>query len=315
MPSLQSRSWRIVLRLAVKWPIARADASLDAYLAALRTAFERDERRPRKIPPGIRIVPIDTDGVRGEWIMREELDYGERAVLYVHGGGMVAKSARAYRSITIPLARELGVPIFALDYAHAPENPYPAALEQTVAAYDALRLRIPARGILIVGDSAGGNLALATLLAVRERRGEQRPVAGIVALSPWTDLLSTGASIVANAASDETLSPGSEKFAHADLYAPRARLSEPLVSPLYGDYTDGPPLLVFASSSEILLDDARALVARVRAQGGIATFVAGEKLPHAWPIYDFLPEARIARTTIVAFARRAWRGAGSDCKA
>ncbi|GAC1302944.1 MAG: alpha/beta hydrolase [Vulcanimicrobiaceae bacterium] len=309
MPSWQARMWRIALRLLVKRGLAARQDTPAAHVAATRAAFERGEARYRRVPPDIRIVPIDQDGVRGEWVVRDDVGYGDRALLYVHGGGMVAARPLGYRSITIPLARRLGVPVFAVDYRRAPEHTYPAALDDTLAAYAALRLRIPAAGLLLAGDSAGGNLALATLLALRERGGDPRPVAGVIALSPWTDLASTGASIAANAASDDTLARVRDDVSIGHAYAPPWRWLEPLVSPLYGDYAGAPPLLIFASTNEMLLDDARALVARVRGQGGIATLVQEPGLPHAWPIYPFLPEARAAHRTIAEFAKRCWAAA------
>ena len=309
MPSLQARLLGLALRVVVKRKLAMRHESLEAYVATMRAAFERYESTYATVPADITIVPVDDGGIRGEWVMRAGVGYGERAILYAHGGGMVAKTALGYRSITIPLARRLGVPVFCVDYRLAPEHPFPAALEDLVAAYGALRARIPAKGIVIAGDSAGGNLALATVLALRERRGDARPVAGIVALSPWTDLAATGASIVTNKDRDDTLALVAEDLLIARAYAPQHRWLEPLVSPLYGDYRGAPPLLVFASTSEMLLDDARALVARVRAQGGIATLVQEPGLPHAWPIYPFLPESATALRTIVEFARRSWEAA------
>lgn len=305
--SWQARLWRIALRLFVKRELASHHATLASHVARTRAAFERGQWRYREIPADIRIIPIDQAGVRGEWVLRDDVRYGERALLYVHGGAMVASRPLGYRSITIALARRLGVPVFAVDYRHAPEHPYPAALDDTLAAYHALRTRVPAAGLVIAGDSAGGNLALAALLCLRERLGTPRPVAGIVALSPWTDLASSGASIVANRYRDDTLALVPDDVAVAHAYAPPSRWREPFVSPLYGDYAGTPPLLVFASTTEMLLDDARALVARVRSQGGIATLVQGPGLPHAWPIYPFLPEARDAERTIANFITRCWQ--------
>ncbi len=307
--SWQTRLWRVALRLLVKRRLELHRDTLEAHVASMRAVFERGEQRHRAIPPGIRVIAIDQDGVRGEWVMRDDVGYGDRAVLYVHGGGMVASRPLGYRSITIPLARRLGVPIFAVDYRHAPEHPYPAALEDTIAAYHEIHSRVPAEGLLFAGDSAGGNLALATLLALRERLGIPRPLAGLVALSPWTDLASSGASIVANQHRDETLALVRDETAIAHAYAPPSRWFDPLVSPLYGEYAGAPPLLIFASTTEMLVDDSRALVARVRAQGGIATLVQEPALPHAWPIYPFLPEARAAHRTIADFARRCWQAA------
>ncbi|GAC1491380.1 MAG: alpha/beta hydrolase [Vulcanimicrobiaceae bacterium] len=303
MASLQARLLRVVLRTVVRRELARHRYELGDFVAAVRRTFELGAFAVRT-PGDVRIVAIASGDVCGEWIVPRGASARERAILYVHGGGMVACRPPQYRTMTVPLARLTQVPVFAVDYRHAPEHPFPAALDDTLAAYAALRARIPADGIVIAGDSAGGNLALAVVLALRERSGVARPVAGIIAISPWTDLAATGASHVTNEASDDLLVAPRDGVSLADAYAPRARWNEPFVSPLYGDYAGSPPLLAFASGSEMLLDDARALVARIRAQGGVATLVQGDGLPHAWPIFPMLPEARAAHATMADFVAR-----------
>jgi acetyl esterase/lipase len=310
MASLQARLLRIVLRLVIKGNLERHRRDNADLIAAMRRNFELGERAQRRVPPDVRVVPVDSGGVRGEWVLRRDVDIDavQRGILYAHGGGMVACRPLGYRTITIPLARITGVPVFVPDYRRAPEHRFPAALDDAVAAYDAMRLRLPARGIALAGDSAGGNLALATLLALRGR-GEPRPVAAVVALSPWTDLEGTGASLTRNERSDDMLvgSLGETKLALA--YADAAQLRDPLVSPLHGDYTGGPPLLLFASTIEMLLDDATRLAERARAQGAPVTLVLEDGMPHVWPIFPMLPEARAALATIAAFLEAAWHGA------
>ena len=304
MASLQATLLRGLLRMLVRRQLTENRHELGAFVAATRRAFELGALAPIR-PPDMRIVPIDSGDVRGEWLIRSDVAVGDRAMLYVHGGGMVACHPAQYRTITTALARRLGIPVFALDYRLAPEYPYPAALNDTIAAYDALRAQIPAEGLILAGDSAGGNLALAALLALRARDGVARPVAGIVAISPWTDLAGTGTSVVTNEKTDDILvAPRVPGVTLAHAYAPESQWRDPLVSPIFGSYEGGPPLLAFASANEMLLDDARALVARIRAQGGIATLIQGEGLPHAWPIFPLLPEAHAAHRTIADFVAR-----------
>lgn len=304
MASLQATLFRGALRVLVRRQLAENRHDLGAFVEATRRAFELGALAPIR-PRDIRIVPVDSGKVRGEWLIRRDVTIDARAMLYVHGGGMVACHPPQYRTITTALARCLGIPVFAVDYRLAPEHPYPAALDDTLAAYDAMRARIPANGIIIAGDSAGGNLALAALLALRARDATPRPVAGIVAISPWTDLAGSGASVSRNEKSDDILvAPRFPGVSLAHAYAPEATWGDPLVSPVFGSYTGGPPLLAFASASEMLLDDARALVARVRAQGGVATLIQQAGLPHAWPIFPLLPEAHAAYRTITDFTNR-----------
>lgn len=313
MASLQSRILRAVLRLVVKWPLERHRGNLDELVAAMRRAFEAGQDRQRPVPADMRIVPVDADGVRGEWVFRRDVDVASagRGILYAHGGGMVACRPLGYRTLTIPLARATGVPVFVPDYRRAPEHRYPAALDDILAAYDAMRLRMPARGIALAGDSAGGNLALATLLRLRER-GEARPVAAVVALSPWTDLEGSGESVRRNERRDDLLVGSANGVSLAQAYADAEQFRDPFVSPLYGDYRGAPPLLVFASPIEMLLDDAVRLVDRAREQGADAALVLEDDMPHVWPIFPMLPEARRAIAAMAAFLARAWSEAAND---
>jgi monoterpene epsilon-lactone hydrolase len=310
MASLQSLALRALLRLTVKPQLARHANDLDDLVATWRRLVERNESVPRPIPNDVRVVPVDEGGVRGEWVLRRGDEPRARAILYVHGGATVTCRPHGYRAITVPLARATATPVFVVDYRHAPEAPFPAALDDVVAAYDALRARIPASAVVVVGDSAGGNLALASLLALRARDGAPRPYAGVVALSPWTDLTDASPSVRTNADSDDLLIPP-RGARIADAYAPRERQHEPLVSPVYGDYAGGPPMLVFASTIELLRDDARRLVDRARAQGAHATLVLEPEMPHVWPLFP-IPEARATLATIADFCARAWRAAERD---
>jgi acetyl esterase/lipase len=146
------------------------------------------------------------------------------------------------------------------------------------------------------------------VLALRERDGAERPVAGVVAYSPWTDLLATGASLRSNARSDDML-VGANVGPMARHYAPLEHLRHPFVSPLYGDYRKFPPLLIFASTSEVLRDDAVRLAGRARSQGAEVTLQLEAALPHVWPLFDLLPEARASIAQTAEFVRRCWSAA------
>ncbi len=265
----------------------------------LRASLGRFDAYNRRFTRGLAVRT--TDAPRGEWISPPGAAR-DAAILYVHGGGYVACSPLSHRPLTTVLARDSGVAVFAVDYRLAPEHPFPAALDDVLAAYDAIVARgVPPARIVLAGDSAGGGLALSAALALRDR-GDGPAVAGTVAYSPWTDLLATGASIRTNAESDDML-VGSGVAASARNYAPGDDdVRNPLASPLYGELAGLAPVLVFASESEILRDDGVRFVERARRAGSTAELVLEPGMPHVWPLFvDVMPEAKRAIARSVAF--------------
>ena len=257
-----------------------------------------------KLAPGWRIRAEHADAFKGEWIEPAAPTHAarRRCILYFHGGGYIAMSARTHRSITSRLAAWSDASLFALDYRLAPEHPFPAALDDAMAAYQALiAAGIPAAHIVVAGDSAGGGLALALLVALRDA-ADTLP-AGAVLLSPWTDLAVTGGSIIANDAIDP-LFFGLWVAPTARHYLADTPATHPLASPVYADLTGLPPLLVQVSDSEVLLDDSRRVVENARRSGVAATLQIWPGVPHGWQIYaPVLPEARAALQDAAAFMR------------
>jgi acetyl esterase/lipase len=295
---------RAMLRTLVREPLARARTEA-AYVATARRVFTLGATRNARVPAGIRVVPIDVRDVRGEWVLERRAATSEAAILYLHGGAYVASGPLAYRAFAIALTRRTGIPVFVLDYRLAPEHPFPAALDDAVAAYRALRRRLRATDIVLAGDSAGGNLALATLLRLRAGPDGPLPVAGVAVFSPWTDLTGSGDSVALNAQSDDVIPPPGG-VDPATIYARGAERTDPLVSPLFGSYAGGPPILAFASTIEILRDDAVRLVKSVRREGVDATLVLEPDMPHVWPVFGALvPESRRALTIVATFIARA----------
>lgn len=257
-----------------------------------------------KLPPGWRVRTDLAAVPPGEWIEPVAPDHAarKRVILYFHGGGYVAMSARTHRAITSRLAAWSNACLFAVDYRLAPEHPFPAALEDAVTAYRTLiAAGTPASNIVAAGDSAGGGLALSLLVALRDA-GEKPPAAGVL-FSPWTDLATTGASIVANDAAD-ALSFGSWVTSQARYYLGDTPATNPLASPLYADLAGLPPLLIQVGDSEVLLDDSRR-VAEKASQAGVATTLQiWPGVPHGWQIFaPILPEGRAALRDASAFIR------------
>jgi acetyl esterase/lipase len=242
-------------------------------------------------------------GVHGEWILPHAEPFAPRVVLYLHGGGYVGGTIQMYRPVTSAFALRCNARVFAVDYRLAPEHPFPAAIDDAVAAYSWLLAQgVDASNIVVAGDSAGGGLTLSTLLAFRER-GLPRP-AGAVMIAPWVDLLATGDSVRANARSDDVVVPdgGENKLARA--YMGDAPLDTPLASGLYADLTGLPPFLIQASAIEVLLDDAVRLDAKARAAGVDSTLRLWDGVPHVWHLFTILPETREAFDDIAVFVAR-----------
>lgn len=248
-----------------------------------------------KLPAGWRIRAEHGTALKGERIEPAAPNHvaRTRCILYLHGGAYVAMSARTHRSVTSRLAAWSDASLFALDYRLAPEHPFPAALEDALSAYRALIAEgaNPSR-MALAGDSAGGGLALALLLALRD--GHDPVPAAAVLFSPWTDLAATGDSITANSATD-ALFFGSWVVSEARHYLGDASAMNPLASPVYADLTGLPPLLIQASDSEVLLDDSRRLFENAKKVGVEATLQIWRGVPHGWQIFaPVLPEGRTA---------------------
>lgn len=226
------------------------------------------------------------------------------AILYLHGGAYVAGSAWTHRGMLAQLSRLTGVPVFAPDYRLAHYAPFPAAFDDAVAAWQTLRSeqKLPPERILIAGDSAGGGLALA-LLAYLLEIGE-RP-AGLIAFSPWTDLTLSGESLITNEHTDAVLIRARMPEL-CDIVLAGADPADPRVSPLFANWQNPPPVYLQASATEILLDDARRMVDRLKDAGGQATLEVWPNAPHVWQIFDgWIPEARDALTKAASFAKKA----------
>jgi acetyl esterase/lipase len=226
-----------------------------------------------------------------------------RSILYFHGGGYALGSAKAYSEMTSWLARAAEARVFVVDYRRAPEYRFPSALEDAALAYHwVVSSGADPRTLAVAGDSAGGGLTLALLAYLRDR-GETLPSCA-VCISPWVDLGMKGESIASRAALDPLLTRESlQQF--ADWYLGGRDARNPLVSPLYADFSGFPPLLVQVGTSEILLDDARQLSKKAQAAGVRVRLSEYEDMPHVWHVFaSFLPEARLAASEIGEFIKQ-----------
>lgn len=302
MPSWQARLFSKFLRLMVKRGLHRDGMDEAEAVRRIRRALEPSSFLRPRLPQAVKVEPVDSVAVKGEWVTWA--DSPERTIYYLHGGGYVACSPATHRSFTAYLSRAANAKVFALAYRRAPEHKFPAALEDAVRGYRLLlETGEAAKRIIIGGDSAGGGLTLATLIALRDR-GLPLP-GGAFCLSPWTDLAATGGSLITNEKKDPMLTGiGMKEF--AAVYYGETPPTDPLVSPLYGDLIGLPPLLIYVSNTEVLLDDSVRFAARAKKHGVNADLRVWNELPHVWPVFIAfkLPEARQAIGEIAEFIKK-----------
>jgi acetyl esterase/lipase len=220
-------------------------------------------------------------------------------LLYLHGGAFALGSINASREWVGRLARATNLSALVINYRLAPEHPYPAALDDATTAYLwLLHKGVEPTSIIFAGDSAGGGLALSTLVALRSA-GRPLP-AGAVCISPWTDLALTGDSIQSKAQDDPILAPGDLEM-YAGYYAGDNERTEPMLSPLYADLRGLPPLLIQVGTDEILLDDAVRCAGRAREAGVDVVLETWDGMFHVFQMFSFLPEAKRAVERVAEF--------------
>ena len=250
-------------------------------------------------PAGVTCTPVEAGGVSAEWSVADGADQG-KVILYVHGGGYVMGSAGSHRDMTGRLSQAAGARVLSLNYRLAPEHPFPAPVDDTVAAYRwLLGQGIQASNIAIAGDSAGGGLALAALIAIRDA-GEPMPVAGI-GISPWVDMEGTGESMTTRAAVDPVVQKEG-LLDMAKLYLGGADPKDPLAAPLHANLAGLPPLLIQVGDAETLLDDATRITERAQKADVDVTLKVWDEMPHVWHLFaPILPEGQQAIEEIGTF--------------
>ncbi len=282
-------------------------------------AFRRSGREIRRLPPEaqgaaweqrmmphpvlrqVRFETASAGGVAAEWVVPTAGHDATAVLLYLHGGWYSSASPRNYRELLARVTTAAGVRALALDYRLAPAHPFPAALDDARAAWRWLMANggSPSRTV-VAGDSAGGGLSAALLVALRDA-GEPLP-AGAALLSPWVDLSDRGGSIVGNAPFD-WIDPA-ELDERVRFYVGDGDAKPPLVSPGFAELGGLPPLLVQVGSAELLLDQGRRFAERARAAGVEVTLEVAPDMIHDWHLFAaFVPQARAAIASLAAFVR------------
>jgi monoterpene epsilon-lactone hydrolase len=278
-----------------KWRVKRRLKGVRDYRVARRIL--RPDRY--KVPSVIKISPAQLGGVPGEWVEGPKSD--AIVLLYLHGGGYFGCSAKTHRPITASFALQ-GFRVYAPDYRLAPENKFPAAVDDAVAVYRALLSGgHGAHSIVVAGESAGGGLALSLMLSLRAS-GDPLPTKAAL-FSPWTDLAATGESVRTNASRCAMFS-GTDIAPTAGFYLGDTDPRNPIASPLYADLSGLPPLLIHVGADEVLRDDSTRLAERARAAGVSVELKIWPVVPHAWQIAPHLiPEGRQSLQEAGAFLR------------
>ncbi len=254
------------------------------------------------LSPDVKAEKTRAVSVDAEWVSAPDAD-ANRAILYLHGGGYVAGSINTHRDLAGRLSRAAKARVLVIDYRLAPEHPFPAAVEDAVAAYRwMLAQGLKHNRVAIAGDSAGGGLTAATLVAIRDA-GLQAPAAG-VCISPWTDMEGLGESMTTKAAAD----PMVQKATLVNLgrvYLGGKDPRSPLAAPIYADLKGLPPLLIQVGGDETLLDDAVRLADRARSAGVAVTLEPWDGMIHVWHLFaPMLDEGQKAIDRIGEFVRK-----------
>ncbi len=274
---------------------AKSPQELRAMMAAAFSAFPSAGEA--------KCEPVNANGVKAQWITANGAA-PDRIILYLHGGGYVMGSIDTHRELVARLSKAAQARGLAIDYRLAPENPFPAAVDDSITAYRWLLAQgyKPER-IVIAGDSAGGGLAVSTLVALRDL-GAPLPAGG-VCISPWVDFEAEGESMTSRAAEDPLVSR--EMILNlAKMYmGEKGSLREPLAAPLNAYLNDLPPLFIQVGNSETLLDDSTRLADKAKEAGVEATLQIWDEMPHVWHLAaPSLPEGQEAIEKIGEFVRQ-----------
>ena len=291
---MPSKELQMIIEMLESRPVPE-----NATIEEQRAAMQAFAQLP--IDEDVRCEAVNAEGIPAEWVAAPEA-VDERVVYYLHGGGYVMGSIDTHREMASRLSRAARARVFLIGYRLAPENPFPAAVEDAVAGYRWLLSRgMDPEKVIIAGESAGGGLTVATLVTLRDA-GEPLPAAG-VCISPWADLEGTGESMVTKADIDPMIQrDGIVMMAKA--YLGEADPRTPLASPIYADLAGLPPLLIQVGTSETLFSDATRLTERAGLAGVDVVLEPWEDMIHMWHMYaSMLPEGQQAIDRIGEFVR------------
>jgi acetyl esterase/lipase len=291
---MASNELQVILDMLRSYP-KLSSLSIEEQRTQMETGFTQF-----KIQADVHCEPVDAGGVTAEWITTPNV-LDERVVYYLHGGGYAVGSINTHREMVSRLSRAASARVLIIDYRLAPENPFPAALDDSIAAYHwLLSSGVSPDRLVIAGESAGGGLTLATLVSLRDA-GEPLPRAE-VCLSPWVDLALAGQLDAAYSEEKDPLVDAAGGLMWAKAYLGDTAPRTPLASPLYADLRGLPPLLIQVGTAEGIFNDSRRLADRARTAGVEVILEPWEDMFHMWHFFAaMLPEGQQAIDRIGKF--------------
>ncbi len=274
--------------------------SIEAVLK-FRAACEKGAERFGKLPESISIKQEVIHTIISEWIIPENA-LENKLIYYVHGGGYVSGSCNDHRSLVSKIALNAGITTLLFEYGLAPENPFPAALDDSLNIYNAvLEKGYQSRDIVVMGESAGGGLCLALLLMLRDKNIPLPSAA--VAISPWTDLSCSSETYLTK--NKVSLAPLNSWNVFSHYYVAKSDVRNPYISPLFGELEGLPPLYINAGNSDELFDDGKKFADKAKQAGVDVFFREGHGMVHCYPMMaPFFPEATEAMNEMVQFIKQ-----------
>jgi acetyl esterase/lipase len=294
-------SWSFLFETSITFLRETSRAARGRPPLEQRAVWDALRPPPNPIMKRVRRERVDADGVRAEWFVPID-GHGDAVVLFMHGGSFMYGSNATHGELIARLALAAGARVLAIEYRLVPEAPFPAAIDDAVAAYRWLREQgVPVEELVLAGDSAGGNLAITVPLALRER-GEPLP-AGAIPICPWVDPPRTGGSLDDHERYDWGCA--SDFVGWCAAYAGSADPKQPLIAPIHADLAGLPPLCVLWGEREMLRDQVRDFVAKAKAAGVDVTAHEHPDMVHNWmTLHAFTPEAEKAFQEMGAFVKR-----------
>lgn len=274
---------------------------MNTSIEQFREDCEKGAARYAKITEGITVKEQTIEGIKSEWLIPAGAN-PEKLIMYVHGGGYVSGSCSDHRGFVSKFAAFTRVTNLVFEYRLAPEHPFPAALDDSVIVYKWLLAEgYKPENIVIAGESAGGGLCFATLLALKENKIPMPAAA--VAISPWTDLTCSSESYKTK--NRFSPAPLNSWFVFSKHYCGKTPATNPFISPLFGDLKGLPPLFINSGVNDELFDDGERFAAKANNAGVDVTFRAGTGMVHCYPLLaPMFPEATEAMNEIVAFVKK-----------